>query len=64
MQTLEQVIEARWTLDDLELHYARGLVEADVVRAYLDKWNATRGRFTRAELRDGRIRQTLIDADA
>ena len=61
MRTLEQVIEARWTLDDLELHYTRGIVDENVVKAYLDKWNATRGRFTRAELRDGRIRQTVID---
>ena len=45
-----------WSLDDMEYHYRAGQVSEDDLAWYLGAWNATRGRLTCAEWRDGAIR--------
>ena len=45
-----------WSLNDTEYHYRAGQVSEDDLAWYLGAWNATRGRLTCAEWRDGAIR--------
>ena len=48
-----------WTLQNVEDGYRYGILSMDAVEAYLQLWNATPGRFTIAEWRDGAIRQII-----
>lgn len=58
--TLEQVIAAKLTLNEVESKWRYGTISDEVVNAYLELWNATPGRFTVAVLRDGAIRNSII----
>ena len=60
--TLEQVIANRMTLDEVDHAWQRGDIDGPTVERYLDLWNATPGRFTRAYISiTGTIRQTDKD---
>ncbi len=59
MMTLEQVIANKMTLAEVDYAWQRGEIARPVVEQYLDLWNATPGRFTRAYISGatGTIRQ-------
>ena len=46
------------SLVQIESYYRYGSVSDADLAEYLEAWNATPGRFTTAEWRDGAIRQT------
>jgi len=48
-----------YSLNDMEKAYQNGQVTEEEVKEYLEKWNATPGRFTVAEFGDGAIRNHL-----
>jgi len=53
-------IPAWATLDDVDQGYRSGRWSQEQVLDYIERWNATPGRFTRAVLRDGAVRNYLI----
>ena len=48
------------SLQQVEDAYRYGTVSDKDLLEYLEQWNATPGRFTTAEWRDGAIRQRVI----
>lgn len=56
--TLDQIIAEKMTLDQVDHAWQRGDIDGRTVNAYLDLWNDTPGRFTRAYISiTGTIRQ-------
>lgn len=56
--TLEQAIANKMTLAEVDHAWQRGELDGRTVQAYLDLWNATPCRFTRAYISiTGTIRQ-------
>ena len=53
------LIAAEHSLESVERMMQYGAVTEDELATYLEKWNATPGRFTFAFWRDGAIRQSV-----